>query len=182
MAITLTPEQKAQLQREESLVLPLAGADGAESAQFHDPKTGQEFVNLPVDPYHLTRYLRRGWMMGPASAELRAKWAAGESERTAADDSRVAEFATSAEHQESEKARFSDAVSAAVAQVLEKLGVDPNGKAHAQEAKSDETPEGDQEEVEPVQLDFFQTVDAPAESETKLNVSQASRPDLHLVE
>ncbi len=168
MAITLTPEQKAQLQREDSLVLPLAGADGAESAQFHDTKTGQEFVGLPVDPYHLTRYLKRGWMMGPASTELRAKWAAGESGRTAADDARVAEFAASDEHQESEKARFTDAVTAAtaasVAQVLEKLGVDPSGKAHAQEDQSDETPEGDQEEVEPSQMDFFQTVDAPTES------------------
>ena len=179
MAITLTPKEEAQLKREDSLILPLAGADGAESAQFHNPKTGQEFVNLPIDPYHLGRHLRRGLMMGPASPELREKWEAGEADRQAANDALMAEHLDKAPPPIEGTPRFTDAVAAAVAQVLEKLGVDvPNEErqAHPQEEEA--------QEVEEHQLDFFEFVptDAPSESETKHVVSQASRPELHLVE
>lgn len=179
MAITLTPEEKAQLKREDSLILPLAGADGAESAQFHNPKTGQEFVNLPIDPYHLGRHLRRGLVMGTASPELRAKWEAGESDRQAANDALMAEHLAKAPPPIEATPRFEDAVAAAVTQVLEKLGVEvpsEERQAHPQEEEAQEV--GDH------QLDFFEFVptDAPSESETKRVVSQASRPDLHLVE
>ncbi|KKL78550.1 hypothetical protein LCGC14_2023690, partial [marine sediment metagenome] len=45
---------------------------------------------------------------------------------------------------------------------------------------------GEKEEEAPTEVDhqsdFLQAVDAPTESDTKLNVSPASRPELHLVE
>ena len=148
-----------------------------QSTQFHNPKTGQEFVDLPIDPYHLSRYIQRGLVMGPASPELKAKWEAGEAERQAANDALMAEHAGSSLMEETP--RFTEAVAAAAALVLEKLGVEvPNEErqAHPQEEEA--------QEVEEHQLDFLELVptDAPSESETKHVVSQASRPDLHLVE
>ncbi len=178
MPISLTPQEKARLKQEESIILPLDGSTGAESAAYHNPKTGQEFPNLPLDPRALTRYLRRGLMLGPAPAELRAKWESTASEREAAADAMVAEYESSDQAQVDQGVRdgqFNDAVTAAVTQVLEKLGVEiPSAQAPQKEEKTGE--------IAPVQLDFFQTVDAPTESETKQQVSQASRPALHLVE
>lgn len=167
MGITLSPEEKAQLKREDFLIAPLAGCDGVETAVYHDPATGQEFRGLPVDPYHLSKYLRKGWLMGSASAGLQAKWAAGEAERTAADDALVAKHVASPEHREALATDFNEAVSAAVQQVLEKLGVEtPSEKQEAPVPEQEKA-----EEVEPVQLDFFQTVDAPS-----------TAPSLRLVE
>ena len=152
MGITVTPTEKAELKAAGSLVRPLAGADGAASTYFHNPKTGQEFVNLPIDPYHLGRHLQRGLVMGPAPAELKAKWEAGEAERSAANDALMAEHLSKSPVEETPQ--FREAVAAAVIQVLEKLGIE---------------------------LPSVPT-DAPSESETKLVVSQASQPELHLVE
>jgi hypothetical protein len=118
--------------------------------------------------------------MGPASPELKAKWAAGEEERRAEDDAMVSGYESSEQHQvdlADRTSQFNDAVTQAVAQVLETLGVkvpDEERQAHPQEEEA--------QEVESHQLDFFEAVDAPTESETKLIVSQASRPELHLVE
>ncbi len=181
MPITVTDQEKAELASAGTLVRPLAGADGAVSTVFHNPKTGQEFVNLPLDPYHLGRHLRRGLVMGPASPELRAKWEAGEAERQAANDALMTEHM--GKNPVEESPRFNDAVAAAaelvVTQVLKKLGVEvpsEERQAHPQEEEA--------QEVEDHQLDFFNFVptDAPSESETKRVVSQASRPDLHLVD
>jgi hypothetical protein len=48
-------------------------ADGPSKIAYHDPNTGKEFV-LPADPYNLTHYLARGFAIGPASADLKAKY------------------------------------------------------------------------------------------------------------
>ncbi len=180
MAITLTAEEKAELAVAGSLILPLAGADGAPSTVFHNPKTGQEFINLPIDPYHLGRHLRRGLVMGPPSPELQAKWEAGEAERQAANDTLMAEHLSKAPTPIEESPRFNEAVAAAVTQVLEKLGVEiPSEKrqAHPQEEKTEEVEEYN------VQLALFVPSVATSESETKRVVSPAARPDyLSLVE
>ena len=155
MAITVTQAEKAELASAGSLIRPLAGADGAASTYFHNPKTGQEFVNLPIDPYHLSRHLQRGLVMGPAPAELKAKWEAGEAERSAANDALMAEHLSESPVALEETPQFREAVAAAVIQVLEKLGIE---------------------------LPSVPT-DAPSESETKHVVSQASQPvQLRLVE
>ncbi|KKM93225.1 hypothetical protein LCGC14_1210560 [marine sediment metagenome] len=182
MVISLTAQEKVELQQAGSLMRPLEGASGVQSAIFHNPKTGQEFVNLPVDPYHLGRHLRRGLVMGPASPELREKWESGESDRQADNDSLMAEHLSKAPAPIEDTPRFEEAVASAaevaVNRILEKLGVElPNDEkrqAHPQE-------EGEVTEVDH-QTDFFKTIDASAESETKLNVSPASRPNLRLVE
>ena len=177
MAITLTPQEKAQLQREDSLILALPGADGVESATFHNPDTGQEFYSLPVDPYHLSRSLKRGLRMGSASPELKAKWDANETDRLAADDALMAEHLGKPDTIE-DTPNFTNAVADAVAQVLEKLGVEvPNEGQEAHQPQEEAT------EIEyDSQIPLFAPTDAPSESETKHAVSQASRPELHLVE
>lgn len=187
MAITLTPLEKAQLQREDSLVLPLPGADGAESAQFHNPETGQEFFGLPVDPRALTRYLRPtnkrcALRMGPASAELKAKWDANESTRQAENDVLMAKYLSVGpdreDHVQREGPGFTEAVADAVAQVLEKLGVEvPNEGQEAHQPQEEAT------EIEyDSQIPLFAPTDAPSQSDNKRVVSQASRPELRLVE
>ena len=177
MGITLTPEEKAELKREDFLIAPLAGCDGVESAVYHNPNTGQEFPGLPIDPYHLSKYLRKGWRMGSATPELRAKWAAGESERSAADDALVERHVSSPEHREAMATDFNDAVAAAVSLVLEKLGVEvPNERQEAHRPQEEEA-----EEIVPTQLDFFQTVDDRPKAPST-DGRATSRPGLHLVE
>ena len=175
MVIVLTPEERAELESGGSLLRPLAGAEGAASTQFHNPKTGQEFINLPIDPYHLSRNLQRGLVMGPASPELRAKWDAGEAERQVANDALMAKHMDTSMVEETP--RFQDAVTAAVTQVLEKLGVEiPSEKQEA-------SPQEEEAKIDyDVQLPLFVPTDAPSESETKHAVSQASRLALHLVD
>ncbi len=153
----LTPDQVAQVERENSLILPLPGANGSESGTFHNPVTGKEIFNQPIDAYHLTRRLRQGWQMGPASAELKAKCVIRDAELKIEDDKRVAEYLASDDHQTSldEQVRgFNDAVASAVSQVLERLGIE-----------------------------LPKTADAPTETDTKQQVSEASRPvQLRLIE
>ncbi len=179
MGITLTPEQKSKLKREDSLILDLPGADGVDSAVFHNPDTGKEYPHLPVDAYHLTRYLRRGLRMGPAPAELKEAWLAGAEARKAADDASVSTYRDSEQgrlDREDQSGQFNEAVTAAVTQVLEKLGVNlDNAKAEtpAQEKRKEVAPEG-------VQSDFFKTVDDRPKAPST-DGSAASRPDLHLV-
>ena len=172
MRISLTPEEKAQLKLENSLILPLEGSDGAASTKFHNPKTGQEFINLPIDPYHLGRHLRRGLVMGPASPELKEKWEAGEAERQTKNDTLMAEHMESAPSPIEATPRFVEAVSAAVTQVLERLN--EKQEAHPQKEKAEVEPEG-------VQLALFVPEGATSERENKRVVSQAPRPELHLV-
>jgi hypothetical protein len=141
--------------------------------------TGKEIHNQPLDAYHLMKRLRQGWQLGPASPELKEKWAIREVELREEDDERVAEFVSSNEHVDSEKARFDEAVQATVAAVLEKLGIDLPDKSGVEKAVPTPAPEA-QENREGTQLRL--PFDAPSESETKHVVSQASQPALSLVE
>lgn len=53
----------------------LPGAQGPPTSTYHDPRTGQEFPGLPVDPWSLEVYMKRHrWLPGPAPAALRAEW------------------------------------------------------------------------------------------------------------
>ena len=177
--ITVTPEERAQLERENSLIRDLPGATGANQASYHNPVTGQE-MSGPIDPYHMTRRLQQGWRLGPAPTELKAKWLIRERELKEADDLKMEDHKNSPEGVQERSERdynFSDAVATAVTQVLEKIGYDPNEGQTAHREKEEEAPS----EVDH-QSDFLQAVDAPTESDTKLNVSPASRPELHLVE
>jgi hypothetical protein len=180
VAITLTREEKAQLEKENTLIRDLPGANGADRASYHNPVTGQEMTG-PMDPYHMTRRIRQGWRLGPAPKELQEKWLVRQQELKEADDLIVEEHKNSDEgRQEREvwEQNFSDAVATAVTKVLERLGVDiPN-------AEGNRIPRQEEEETTEVdhQTDFLQAVDAPTESDTKLNVSPASRPNLRLVE
>ncbi len=168
----ITSEQRAELKQSDATTpVPIMGADGQNKAAYHNPVTGREIRSL-ADAYHMTLRLRQGWRLGPASPELREKWAIREKELLEEDDRRVAEYVASNEHQESEKTRFTEAVAAAVAQALENLNIDLPGKGAE---KSAPAPVGKQ-------LSLFVPTDAPSESETQHVVSQASRPDLHLVE
>lgn len=173
MPITVTPEEKAELKSAGSLLRPLAGAEGAASMTFHNPKTGQEFFGLPIDPYHLGRHLRRGLVMGPAYPELKAKWEAGEAERQAANDALMAEHLAKAPPPIEESPRFAEAVAAAVIIAVERLN--EKQEAHPQKEEATVDPEG-------VQLAMFVPIDAPSESETKHEVSPASRPYLRVVD
>ena len=180
MAITVTPEEKAQLEKENTLIRDLPGANGANRANYHNPVTGYE-MSGPIDPYHMTRRLQQGWRLGPAPTELKAKWLVREQELKEEDDRRQEEFEDSDEHKvnlQSQADHFTEAVATAVTQVLEKLGVElPNEGSTTRREKEEEAPS----EVDH-QTDFLQAVDAPTKSETKLNVSPASRPELKLVE
>ena len=58
-----------------TFVEPLDDAPGPTTMTYHDPETGQEFPNLPMDPWSLETYMKRhGWMLGEASPALRAQW------------------------------------------------------------------------------------------------------------
>ena len=180
MAIIVTPEEKAQLQKENTLIRELPGANGANRANYHNPVTGQE-MDGPIDPYHMTRRLAQGWRLGSAPAELKAKWITRERELKEEDDQRQEEFENSDEHKvdlTAQADRFNEAVSTAVTQVLEKLGVDlPNERSTTHREKEEEA----KTEVDH-QTDFLKAIDSSTESETKLNVSQESRPELKLVD
>ena len=179
MAITITSEEKAQLEKENTLIRELPGATGSDHASYHNPETGQE-MSGPIDPYHMTRRLRQGWRLGPAPVELRAKWLVREQELKEADDRRDEQYKNSDEHGvdlNAQAERFNEAVAAAVTQVLEKIGVDlPNEGRQTHTQKEEEATEVDH------QTDFLQTVDSPTETDTKQSVSEESRPELHLVE
>lgn len=157
--------------------MALPGSDGQSRVTYHNPVTGREITN-PSDPYLIQRRLRQGWKLGSASPELKEKWKVREAELLAEDDAYVKAHIASTEHVESEKARFNEAVAAAVTQVLEKLEsntapTELSGKAGVAETAPAPDPD---------QLNFFASVDAPPESETKHVVSQASQLGLHLVD
>ena len=52
----------------------MPGIPGPEKDWYHNPRTGQEFPNLPIDPYSVRLYGGKGWRRGPASDELRLAW------------------------------------------------------------------------------------------------------------
>jgi hypothetical protein len=179
----ISPEQKEELKHGDSTTPVLIDeAAGQGRGTYHNPVTGQELRNARMDNWHMWLRLRQGWQLGPASPELREKWKIREAELRAEDDAMEEKHLSSQEHVDSERARFNDAVTAAAEvaakAILEKLGIDLPGKSGAEvEAASPAAapaPEGEQ-------LAFNLPEDAPSESETKLVVSQASRPELHLV-
>ncbi len=57
---------------EENPYIP--GAEGPVKTTYHNPKTGQEFKNLPADSYNLVHYLSRGLQIGPAPVILKEVW------------------------------------------------------------------------------------------------------------
>jgi len=120
--ITLTPEEDARLKANDSLILPLPGAKRNGTATFHNPVTGKEIFNQPIDPYHLMRRLRQGWQLGPSSPELKEKWITRAEELRVTEEARVAEYVATHGPVEPDKDQFSEAVKAAVTAVLEKLG------------------------------------------------------------
>ena len=178
MAIIVTDREKSQLEKENSLIRELPGASGSDKARFHNPVTGQE-ITAPIDAYHLTRRIKQGWRLGPAPAELQEKWIIREQELKELDDHRMEEYKNSdqgVQDQQAQAQNFSDAVATAVTQVLEKMGVNLEGQEAHQ--PQEEATEIDHD----LQLPLFAPTDAPSESETKHEVSPASRPGLHLVE
>lgn len=118
--ISLTREEKAELESSNVLIMPHEGAVRPGMGTYHNPATGKE-IRHPIDPYHIMRRLRQGWKLGPAPPELREKWA------------------------------------------VSQVGAGSSVPAPASR-----------------QLDFFASIDAPPESETKRVVSQASQPALQL--
>ncbi len=176
--ITLTPEQEAELEANNSLILPHPGAKRNGKGTFHNPVTGKEVHNQPMDPYHLMRRLRQGWQIGPASPELKEKWPIREAELKAEDDAMVAEYVASHEHEEDQRTRYNEDVKSAVLAVLDQLGIALPGKSGAEKAAPAPAPE---DNPEGTQLPLWGS-DATPETDTKLIVSEASRPDLHLVD
>jgi len=178
--ITLTPEEDARLKANDSLILPLPGAKRNGTATFHNPVTGKEIFNQPIDPYHLMRRLRQGWQLGPSSPELKEKWIIREAELKVEDDRMVAEHVATHGHVEPDKDQFNEAVTAAVTTILEQLGHPlPVGA----ERTTRPAPVGEEKEPEGRQLPLFEVpADAPSKSDTKHVVSQAFRPALQLVD
>jgi hypothetical protein len=171
---TVESDQKEQLDRGADYTepVPLPGAAGQGKGTYHNPVTGKEITSL-LTPYHIMLRLRQGWRLGPASPELREKWKIREAELKAEDDKYVAEYKAAHPQEEDQHKQFNDAVAAAVTATLKHLGV-PLPDAGVE--KSAPEPE----EREGTQLPLWGP-DAAPESDTKLIVSQASRPDLHLV-
>ncbi|KKM86939.1 hypothetical protein LCGC14_1274000 [marine sediment metagenome] len=174
----ITSEQEEELKGSDSTTpVPLKGAAGQGKGTYHNPVTGREIISL-MDPYHIMKRLRQGWQLGPASPELKEKWAIREAELREEDDRMEAEYVASNEHRDAEKSRFNEAVTTAVAAVLEKLEVALPGKSGAESTAPAPAPEGEPEET---QLPLWGS-DATPETDTKLTVSEASRPDLRLVD
>lgn len=74
MAIRLTEAEKRRLKTEGSLIREIEDASGPETSTYHNIETGQEFYNLPTDPWSMERYYKRGWRLGPAPKALREKY------------------------------------------------------------------------------------------------------------
>ena len=152
--INLTAEQKRELEANNSLILPQEGAVGQGRGTYHNPVTGKELRNSPMDNWHMWLRLRQGWKLGPASSELREKWAIREQELRVAEEARVAEYVASQGHVDGERTRFNEAVqeatALAVAATLEKLEIDLPGKSGAESGKAAPAPapEGDPEGVQ----------------------------------
>ncbi len=138
----ITSEQEEELKGSDSTTpVPLEGAAGQGKGIYHNPVTGREITSLR-DPYHIMLRLRQGWQLGPASPELKEKWLLRAVELREEDDAMEAEYVASNEHRDAEKARFNEAVTTAVAAVLEKLEVDLPGKSGAESTAPAPAPEG----------------------------------------
>lgn len=132
----------------------LPGGDGQPFMPWHDPKTGQDLPNLPSDTPNAMNYMIRGFRMGEAPPELKAKWEAGKAERKAAADKRDAEL-RAGQHgkaiRDIEKgASAATSVSEVAAEVikqLQELGVIPAVAGAPQENETTQA----EEPAEPVQ-------------------------------
>ena len=125
MGIDITDYERRQLEGQSYLIRPLLGANGVQRSTYHDPITGQEFENLPIDPRSYQGYtVGSGWRLGPAPEELKAKWAAGEAERTAAWKQKLATHKVVTPSLPSNVPGFAEAVAEAVVQVLKTLGIE----------------------------------------------------------
>ncbi len=126
----------------------LPGGDEQPFMPWHNPETGQEFPSLPSDTPNAMNYMIRGFRMGPATAELKAKWEAGKAERAAAYDKRMKarfkgprgaklrKMEQGAKNENTPAASVSE-VAAEVIRQLQELGVVP-----ATAATADDGPEG----------------------------------------
>ena len=133
----------------------LPGGDQQPFMPWHDPETGKDLPNLPSDTPNAMNYMLRGFRMGEAPPDLKAKWKAGEAERRAAIDKRNAEL-RSGEHGKAirdiekgarEPAASVSEVAAEVIRQLQELGVMP-----ATAATADDGPEGAADDAgQPVQ-------------------------------
>ena len=182
---TVTPEQLEELKSGDSTTpMPMEGVNRSGTGTFHNPVTGREIHNQPMDLAQWSRKLAKGWKTGPASPELREKWKIREAELRAENDKMEADYLASHEHEVDTRTRYNEDVKSAVLAVLDQLGVDLPGKSGAEvEAASPAAapaPE-EQQNTEGTQLPLWGS-DATPETDTKLIVSEASRPDLHLVE
>jgi hypothetical protein len=149
MGIQLTADERKQLRSGGSSVSVLPGSE-REVSTYHDPKTGQEFENLPVDPYSFEHYTRiRHLRVGSAPAELRAKWEAGEAERLATYEQRLENHRRKQEqiNQDNDIFGTRDDVIAGLQQQIEEL------KQHLGLAKPDEVEE--EEQASPRQLELL---------------------------
>lgn len=174
MGIDVTEREKEQLEAAQYLIRPLAGANGMHKATYHNPQTGQEFPALPTDPRSLQLYtLVKGWRLGPAPAELKAKWEAGAIERAA--KSREAEAEARRTHPVEiredfkETPMFKTAVKDAVIEALREMGIEkpdtPLGNVSAK-TPDNVTPISAARGRSPVE-----TVGTPTETKSKLMVS-----------
>ena len=177
--ITLTQEQKAELQREDVLFLEQPNLNRPGTGTFHNPVTGREIYNQPMDMAQWSRKLAKGWKTGPASPELREKYKIREAELRVEDDKREADYLASHEHEVDTRTRYNEDVKSAVLAVLDQLGVDLPVKSGAEPTKPAPAPE---DNPEGKQLSLFAPEGAPSESDPKHVVSQAPQPALHLVE
>ena len=123
MGIALSKRQLVELKAKNFVLTELPGGDSLPRAQYHNPKSGQEF-KLLADMVNMQGYLAKGLLLGPAPEDLREKWKAGEAERIAEDDRMTERYRATDEHKETESTNFNEAVQAAVAQVLKNLGKD----------------------------------------------------------
>lgn len=164
VADSLSTAQKRELKSRNSLVLENEDLERQNFIYWHNPKTGQEFSRLPVDPYGLANNFNKGLRPGRASEELREKWAAGEGKRQARFDARLKkakkdpDFARDMKQAESVPATevaeiAKQAAQEAVAEVLRQLGVPASAvPAAAIEQPSIEAGEAPEEAPESTQL------------------------------
>ena len=68
----LTAEEKRDIEKQGYTDRNLP--QGPDKATYHNPKTGQEFYNMPVDEHNAKMFRRKGWVLGSASPKLRKKW------------------------------------------------------------------------------------------------------------
>lgn len=154
---TSIKEIRQNLKKKGFHVEPLADAAGPLTSTYHDPKTGQEFYRLPIDPWSLERYMKvHGWNPGPAPEELKAKW---EELQANLKDPLEAYKVEGAKIVQDHAEKVRETVGSDMLELLQKM----SDKINALEAKlngddgpeiEDNYPEPEPEPIEPTQLAF----------------------------